>query len=107
MGLPKLPLIAVEKLVVVFDARVVKLVAIEESQVKVSPLAIVATKTWPKLLNDHSPGSSVIVDADTALPKPAHKVASWTVVLVEWAWPFDVPGVAVPDAPLVILKKFV
>ena len=45
MGLPKVPLIAVEKLVVVFDARVVKLVAIEESQVKVSPLAIVATKT--------------------------------------------------------------
>ena len=48
---------------VVLEALVVKLAAIEESQVKVLPLAIVATNTSPKLLNDQSPGSKVTVAA--------------------------------------------
>jgi len=56
--------------VVVVEARVVKRAAIVESQVKVFPLAIVATKTPPQLLKDQSPGSKVIVDAATALPHP-------------------------------------
>ena len=47
--------------------------------VKVFPLAIVATKTSPKLLKDQRPGSSVIVSASTALPHPLKSVALVTV----------------------------
>jgi len=59
------------------------LAAIEESQVKVLPLAIVATNTSPKLLNDQSPGSRVTVAASTASPHPENSVAFVTVAAVE------------------------
>ena len=64
---------------VVVDALVDNLAAIEDSQVNVLPFAIVATNTSPKLLNDQSPGSSVIVPASTASPHPVNSVAFVTV----------------------------
>ena len=50
--------------------------ATPESQVKVLPFAIVATKTSPQLPKDQSPGSKVISDALTASPYPVHVEAS-------------------------------
>ena len=90
------------------DALTVKGDAAPAFHVNVLPFAIVATNTWPKLLNDHKPGSNIIWEACTALPKPVKFEASVTVAPFEWAWPFDVPAVAVPKAPLVIpVKVFV
>ena len=44
--------------------------------VNVLPFAIVATNTSPKLLNDHSPGSSVTSSADDASPHlPAPQIS--------------------------------
>ena len=57
----------------------VSLAVIPAFQVKVLPFAIVATNTSPKLLNDQSPGSSVTVDASTALPNPVKSVALVTI----------------------------
>ena len=59
----------VEKPEVDVDALVVSLAAIPASHVKVFPFAIVATNTWPKLLNDHKPGSRETFDAEAASPQ--------------------------------------
>ena len=53
-------LLLVKKLVVDFDALTVVGVVAPAFQVNVSPFAIVATNTSPKLVNDQSPGSSVV-----------------------------------------------
>ena len=66
---------------------------------------MVATKVDPQLLNDHKPGSRVTDEASTASPHPAQFVASCAVAPLKWACPFEVPGVAVPKAPLVIVVK--
>ena len=87
------------------DALVVKLAAIDASQVNVLPFAIVAIRTCPKLSSDHNPGSSVTVAALTALPKLVKSVALDTVAPLLCACPLDVPNVAVPKAPLVIPVK--
>ena len=50
--------------------------ATPESQVKVLPLATVATKTSPQLPKDQSPGSYVTLDAFTASPYPVQVEAS-------------------------------
>ena len=100
-------LFVVKKVVVVVDALVVNLAAIPAFQVNVLPFNIVATRTCPKELSDQRPGSNVTVDASTALPNPVKLVAFWTTALVLCAWPFDVPGVAVPFVPLVIPKNCV
>ena len=55
---------------VVVEALVVNLAAIPAFQVNVLPFAIVATNTSPKLLNDQSPGSSVILLYYVALDVP-------------------------------------
>ena len=65
------------------EALVVSLAVISAFHVKVLPFAIVATNTSPKLLNDQSPGSSVIVPASTASPHPPHSVALVTVAPLE------------------------
>ena len=61
-------LLVVSKLVVSCDALVDNLAAIPAFHVNVLPLAMVATKTSPKLLNDQSPGSRVVVVATTGSP---------------------------------------
>ena len=61
---------AVEKLVVVVEALFVNGDAAPPFHVNVLPFAIVAINTSPKLSNDQRPGSSVILDAEAALPHP-------------------------------------
>ena len=84
------------------DALLLVGLATPASHVNVFPFNIVATKTSPKEFKDQRPGSSVTVDAKTALPNPVKSVALVTVAASLCAWPFDVPAVAVPKAPLVI-----
>jgi hypothetical protein len=67
---------------VVVDALTPVALAPPAFHVKVLPFNIVATKTSPKEFNDQRPGSSVTVDALTALPKPVQSVALVTVVPV-------------------------
>ena len=65
-------------------ALIVKAFVAPAFHVNVLPFAIVATNTWPKLLNDHSPGSSVISSADDASPQfPAPQVS------VPQPYPYD------------------
>ena len=61
---------AVEKPEVPVDALVVNLAAIPAFHVNVLPFPIVATNTWPKLLNDHKADSRVTCEAWTAEPQP-------------------------------------
>jgi hypothetical protein len=61
---------------VLVDALIVNGFVAPAFHVNVLPFAIVATNTSPKLLNDHSPGSSVTSFADDASPQfPAHQVS--------------------------------
>ena len=69
----------VEKLVVLFEALTLNLLAADGFHVNVSPFAIVATNTSPKLSSDHKPGSSVVWFAGKAVPHPLKSVASVTV----------------------------
>ena len=72
-------LLLVEKLVVLFEALTLNLLAADGFHVNVSPFAIVATNTSPKLSSYHKPGSSVVWFAGKAVPQPLKSVASVTV----------------------------
>ena len=87
-------LLLVEKLVVLLDALTVNLLPADGFQVNVSPLAIVATNTSPKLSKDQRPGSSVVWSAGKAVPQPLKSDASVTVA------PFECAAAVVPEAPL-------
>ena len=66
----------VEKPDVDVEALTVKGFVAPAFHVNVLPFAIVAINTSPKLLNDHSPGSSVTSFADDASPQfPAPQVS--------------------------------
>ena len=82
VSLDAVGLLIVLKDVVSWEALVDNRAAIPEFQVNVFPLAIVATSTWPKLLSDHKPGSSLIVEAATGSPHWVQSVALVTVVNV-------------------------
>ena len=100
MSLDAVGLLLVEKPEVATAARTVKGLAAEGFQVKVEPLAIVATRTSPKLSSDHRPGSSVVWLAGSAVPQPLKSVALVTV-----APELCVVAGDVPNAPLVALVK--
>ena len=58
------------------EALLAKADAAPAFHVNVLPFAIVATNTSPKLSNDQRPGSSVILDAEAALPhQPVFQVS--------------------------------
>jgi hypothetical protein len=84
---------------VLVDARVVSLAALPAFQVNVLPFAIVATRTCPKLLNDHRPGSSDTSDAEVASPQSTKSAALVTVA------PLECAALVEPFAALVIPVK--
>ena len=63
-------------------------------QVNVSPFAIVAINTSPKLSSDQRPGSSVAWSAGIAIPQPLKSDAFVTVA------PLECSAAVVPFAPL-------
>jgi hypothetical protein len=95
VSLDAVGLLLVENPLVDFDALVdVGLVA-PAFHVNVSPFAIVATNTSPKLLSDQRPGSSVAWSAGIAIPQPLKSVAFVTVA------PLECDAAVVPFVPLV------
>ena len=81
------------------------LLALIGFQENVLPFFAVAISCCPKLSNDQLAGSSITAEVPEAVPHPVKFCASVTVAPLECACPFEVPGVAVPLAPLVIPVK--